>query len=162
MYARGDSIDDRDQLRISAHGAVRIEQELKKIACIHWKGEGKPYLDCMIAAYEVAREHRNHFVHGVYMTFGARGPYEATAVLIPAKPINGSSQVPSHVTLGDMLPVARHIHELAMFSRDVMVGFDSSGNRALNADGTPVLADLPLLVSPLPPPKYITTETGIA
>lgn len=74
MYAQGDSIDDPDHLRISAHVAIRIEQELKKIAADHWTGDGKRYLDCLIAAYEIAREHRNHFVHGMYMTFGARGP----------------------------------------------------------------------------------------
>ena len=162
MYAEGDSIDDPDHLRISAHVAVRIEQELKKVAAGRWTGEGKPYLDCLIAAYETAREHRNHFVHGIYMTFGERGPFEAQAVLVPAKPINGRSQVPSHVKLSEMLPVAEHIHELAMFAREVMVGFNAVGNRAVNADNTPVLAFLPDLVVPLPPCTYVTTETGVA
>lgn len=78
----------------------------------------------------MAREHRNHFVHGIYITLGARDPYEAEAVLIPAKPINGRSQVPSHAKLSDMRPVAEHIHALAMFAREVMVGFDANGNRA--------------------------------
>ena len=150
MYAHGDSIDDPDHLRISAQVAVRIEQELKKVAASHWTGEGKRYLDCLIAAYEIAREHRNHFVHGIYMTSAARGPFEAEAVLIPAKPINGHSQLPSHVKLGDLFAVAEHIHALAMFAREVMVGFDANGNRALNADGTLVLTELPCLVSPLP------------
>ena len=162
MYAQGDSIDDPDHLRISAHVAIRIEQELKKVAASHWTGDGKRYLDCLISAYEIAREHRNHLVHGIYATFGARGPYEAEAVLIPAKPVNGRSQVPSHVKLSEMLPIAEHIHELAMFAREVMVGFDACGNRALNADGTPVVADLPRLLSPLSACKYVTTETGVA
>lgn len=162
MYAQGDSIDDPDHLRISGHIAIRIEQELTKIAASHWTGEGKRYLDCLIPAYEIAREHRNHLVHGIYMTFGARGAYEAEAVLIPAKPINGRSQVPSHVKLSDMRPVAEHIHALAMFAREVMVGFDANGNRALNADGTLVLVELPSLISPLPVCKYVTTEADVA
>ena len=162
MYALGDSIDDPDHLRISAHVAIRIEQELKKVAVSHWTGEGKRYIDCLITAYEIARGHRNHFVHGIYMTFGARGPNEAEAVLIPAKPINGHSQVPSHVKLSEMRLVAEHVHALAMFAREVMVGFDANGNRALNADGTLVLAELPSLIPPLPVCKYVTTETDVA
>lgn len=161
MYARGDSIDDPDHLRISAHGAVRIEQELKEISAKHWTGEGKRYLDCLITAYEIAREHRNHFVHGIYMTFGARGPYEAEAVLIPAKPINDHSQVPSHVKFSDMLLVTEHIYALGMFAREVMVGFDANGNRALNANGTLLLAELPSLILPLPACKYVTTEANV-
>ena len=161
MYAQGESMDDPDHLRISAHIAVRIEQELEKIS-VHWMGEGRRYLDCLIEAFKISREHRNYLVHGIYMTFGARGPYEAQAVLVPSKPIGGRSQVPSHVTFSEMLPIAAHVHELAMFSREVMVGFDKNGNRALNADGTPVLSALPRLVSPLAPCKYVTTETGVA
>jgi hypothetical protein len=162
MYAEGESIDDPDHLRISSHVAVRIEQELKKVAATHWTGVGKPYLDSLIAAYEVAREHRNHLVHGIYMTFGASGPFEAHAVLVPAKPIDRRSQVPSYVKLSELLPVAEHVHELAMFAREVMVGFDASGNRALNANGTPVLAALPSLIVQLPPCKYLTTDIGVA
>jgi hypothetical protein len=161
MYAVGESIDDPPHLRISSAPAKRIEEELKLVLANHWSGEGKPYLQALIAAYEIAREHRNHFVHGIYMTFPASGPYEAQAVLLPAKPVNGHSQVPSHITLSDMRPIADHIHELAMFSREVMVGFDENGSRALNADGTPVLVHMPQIVLPLQPCMYVTTATGV-
>jgi hypothetical protein len=157
MYAKGDSIDAPDHLRISAHAAMGIEKELKNVATNHWTGEGKRYLECLIAAYEIAREHRNHFVHGIYMTV-APDASEATAVLIPAKPINKHSQLPSHVKLSDIRPIAEHIHALAMFSREVMIGFDAHGDRALNADGTFVLTEFPHLVLPLPACKYVTTE----
>lgn len=157
MYVEGESLDAPDHLEISRYGAIHIERRLDAISA-HWVDEGKPFLDCLIRAFTRAREYRNHLIHGAYMTVGARGPYEAHVILVPSKPIGNYSQHPSHITLSELTKIADHVHELAMFAREIMIGFDKNGNRALNSDGTPVLLNLPNLIEPLDPCKYVTDE----
>jgi hypothetical protein len=75
-------------------------------------------------------------------------------------PKNNKTQIPTFVSVADMRPVAEHFHDLAMFAREVMVGFDERGERALNRDGSTVLEQLPALLAPLPPCQYQTTITS--
>lgn len=156
-YVSGTSLDDPDHLKLSGRMAKWIEDELRDGALPKWQGPGREYLERLINAYAVARDHRNHFVHGIYSTVAGGGPRPAQAILVPAMPKNNKTQLPTFVTIDDIRPVANHFHELAMFAREVMVGFDAHGNRALNSDGSPVLAQLPELIAPLPPCKYVTT-----
>lgn len=155
-YVPDTSLNDSGHLKLSARMAKGIEDDLRNIALPRWLGTGRIFLERMIDAYSVARDHRNHYVHGIYSTVGFGSNAPARAVLIPAKPHNGKTQVPSHVSLIDMRPLGDHFHDLAIFAREVMVGFDQHGNRALNPDGTPVLAQLPALLTPLPPCRYET------
>lgn len=156
QYVEADSIDAPGHLRISAHGAMEIEKALKKVVSEHWAGEGRPYLDRLILVYEIAREHRNHLVHGIYLTADTNGPCGATAILFPAKPIKRSTQLPSFVQVGELRSTAQHIHDLAMYARTVMLAFDGKGQRKLNSDGKPEVAELPELISPLPVLEHIT------
>lgn len=156
-YVSDTSLDDPGHLKLSSRTAMGIEDDLRNIALPQWQGPGRIYLERLLDAYTVARDHRNHYVHGVYATHGPGGPRPAQAVLIPAKPKNKKAQLPSFVTIADMRPLADHFHELGMFAQQVMAGFDQHGNRALNSDGTPVLAQLPALLTTLSPCKYLTT-----
>jgi hypothetical protein len=156
-YVPDTSLDDPGHLKLSARMAKGIEDDLRNIALPQWLGVGRIYLERLIDAYTVARDHRNHYVHGVYTTLGTGGPMPAQALLVPVMPKNKKTQLPSFVTIADMRPIADHFHELGMYAQQVMVGFDQYGSRALNSDGTPVLAQLPALLTPLPPCKYVTT-----
>jgi hypothetical protein len=156
-YVTGGSLDDPDHLKLSALMAKWIEVELRKDALPKWQGSGRQYLERLIDAYAAAREHRNHLVHGIYATADAGGPPPALAILIPAMPKNNKTQLPTYVTAADIRQIANHFHDLSMFASDVMVGFDERGERALNPDGSPVLEQLPALISPLQPCKYLTT-----
>jgi hypothetical protein len=156
QYVQADSMRDPEHLRLSARPAIWIEQQLKSDALPRWTGTGRAYLEGLILAYSRAREHRNHVVHGVYMTFGPSGPYPAQALLYSVMPKDNKPQVPTHVTLADLRPIADHLHDLAVFARDVSVGFGANGDRALNSDGGPVLEDLPAILKPLEPCKFQT------
>ncbi|MFZ6673427.1 hypothetical protein [Undibacterium sp. Xuan67W] len=153
----GDSMDDPAHLKLSKRTAKSIEDELKNDTLPRWQAPGRQYLECLIDAYAVAREHRNHFVHGIYATADTHGPYLAQAVLIPPMPNNGKTQLPTLVTAADISPITNHIHHLSLFAREIMIGFDVRGGRALNADGSPVLEQLPALILPLQPCNYLTT-----
>jgi hypothetical protein len=156
-YALGSSLDDPDHLRISKLPAIQIEDELRSDVLPQWKGPGRQYLEHLVEAYAVAREHRNHFVHGIYATADTGGHLPAQAILIPAMPKNNKTQLPTFVTVTDIRVIAEHVHDLAMFARELMVGFDNRGDRALNQDGSPVLEQLPVLLTPIQPCKYLTT-----
>ncbi len=157
-YIPEGSMDDSEQLKLSARPASWIEGMLKSSALPHWSGEGKAYLEGFIEAYAVAREYRNHLAHGIFQTASAPGSPRAVAVLFPAMPKNNRSQLPSFISLSEMKPVADHLFDLGNFAQKVMVGFDRCGVRALNKDGTLVLPGLPAFVSPLPPCQYSTTD----
>ena len=154
QYLPGTSLGDPDHLQLSGRPAAWIENQLQSEVLPLWKDPGRSYLERLILAYSRAREHRNHLVHGIYMTADAGGPYPAVAVLIPTRPTNRKVEVPSHATLGDIHPLADYFHDLAMFARDVSVGFAKDGALATNPDGTPVLTELDRLIQPLEPRKY--------
>lgn len=155
-YLMGDSLNDPDHLKLSARNAKWIEDELRTDTLPRWQGSGRPYLERLIDAFAVAREHRNHLVHGIYATADTKGPPPAQAILIPAMPKNKKAQLPTFTTAAEMRPIANHFHDLAMFAREVMIGFDQRGERALNSDGSPVLEQLPALISPLQPCQFLT------
>ena len=156
-YASGSSLDDPDQLAISKLQALNIEIRLRDEVLPKWNGPGRQYLETLVKSYSIAREHRNHFVHGIYATADAGGSSYAQAILVPAKPKNNKTQLPAHATVADIRVVGDHAHDLAMFAREVMLGFDERGDRALNPDGSPVIDPLPALITPLEPLKYVTT-----
>lgn len=155
-YAKGDSLDDPDHLKLSARTAKWIEDELRDAALPKWQGSGRPYLERLINAYASAREHRNHVVHGIFGTAHTGGDAPAQAILIPSMPKNNQPQLPQHITTFDLQPIAVHFHDLTDFARKVMVAFDPRGGRALNADGSPVIDSLPTFITPLPRPQYVT------
>jgi hypothetical protein len=156
-YVVGDSLDDAAHLKLSSRGAKWIEDELKNAALPKWGGTGRKYLEALIHTFAAAREHRNHFVHGIYDTFRSSGPRPALGLLMPTMPWNNRTQLPSYTSLTEMRPIANHLHELAIYAQAVMVGFDSRGEPMLNPDGSPVLAEPPSMISPLPPLQYATT-----
>jgi hypothetical protein len=155
-YVSGDSINDPGHLRLSARQARWIEDELRVEVLPLWQGTGRAHLECLVQAYAVAREHRNHLVHGIYQTVGTGAERPAKAVLFPSMPKNGRAQAPTFVAIADIRPVADHFFDLGEFAQKVMVGFDVRGDRALNSDGTLVLQQLPGLIAPLPPCRYET------
>jgi hypothetical protein len=154
----GESMNDPAHLKLSARPAKWIEEELRDAILPKWQEPGRQYLLCLITAYSVAREHRNHIVHGIYLTADTGGAYPAQAVLFPPMPKNGKTQIPSYVTASDIRKIANHIHDLGMFAREVMVGFNARGERAQNADGSPALAQLPALIAPLETCQYLTFD----
>jgi hypothetical protein len=156
-YASGESLDDPDHLRVSKLPSKQIEDALTDDVLPQWQGPGREYLERLIEAYAVARDHRNHFVHGIYATADTGGSPPAQGILIPAKPHSNRTQLPTYATADELRVIADHVHDLAMFARDVMLGFDARGDRALNPDGSSVLEQLPLLITPLQPRKYLTT-----
>jgi hypothetical protein len=156
-YLTGTSLDDPDHLYLSGRIAKWIEDELRSDILPKWQGPGRPYIERLIDAFSIARDHRNHLVHGIYSTADTNGALPAQAVLLPPKPKNRKTQLPTSITAAEIRPIADHINDLAMFAREVMVGFDQRGDHALNADGSPVLDPLPPLIAPLPPCRYLTT-----
>ena len=156
-YVAADSIDDPEHLKVSARMAKSIEDELRNSVLPKWTGLGRKYLEVLLDAYAIAREHRNHFVHGIYATFDTASSEAAQALLIPSAPKNKKTQVPTFTTIATMRPIAEHFHDLAMFARDVMAAFDERGERALNPDRTPALDPLPSPITPLEPCQYETT-----
>lgn len=114
-YVTGDSLDDRDHLKLSARKAKWIEDELRSDALPNWQGSGRQCLELLIDAYAAAREHRNHLVHGIYATVDACGPPPAQAILIPAMPKNNKTQLPTYVTAAEIRPIANHFHDLIDF-----------------------------------------------
>ena len=146
-YLTGESIYDPDHLKLTKQPAVRVECDLKRLALPHWQSPGREFLEHLIAAYASGRSHRNAIVHGIYSTMPARGEWPASAILISWKPEGEHS--PPFLDLGTMQRTAHHFHDLAMFAREVSLTFNQDGSIALNKDGSPILVDLPTLVSPL-------------
>jgi hypothetical protein len=156
QYVEGNSLADPEHLRLSSRSAMWIERQLEADVLPRWTGIGRQHLERLIEAYSRAREHRNHIVHGIYMTVSPSGPRPALAVLLPIMPKNNKPQALSHITVHDLRPIAHHLHDLAMFAREVSICFGPNGDIALNADGTPVLEKLPDLLEPIRPCKYKT------
>lgn len=153
----GGSMNDPDHLKLSKRQAFWIEEQLKETLLPKWLGApGLPYLNCLIPAFSRAREHRNHLVHGIQLTADTHGPYPAQAVLIPAKPIDDKSQLPSFATANDMKPISDHISDLGAFACEVNNAFDANGLRAKNKDGSDVVSVLPAMITAIPPCKYVT------
>lgn len=82
QYLPGDSIYDKDHLKLTKKPAGGIEDDLRKLALPKWQCPGRPFLIKLIDAYESARKHRNHVVHGIFSTMHARGEWPAQALLI--------------------------------------------------------------------------------
>jgi hypothetical protein len=160
-YVRGDSLFHPERLKLSKRQSIWIEEELRETVLPMWQGIGRPYLERLVECYARAREHRNHLVHGIYMTFYAMGPNQAQALLVPAKSKDGKPQAPSFVPHAELRRIASHFHDLAMFARDVSIVFDKLGARAVDRDGNPLLADLPLLIAPLDPCTYETIDPDL-
>lgn len=156
QYVPGESLRDAAHLKLSSRGAGLLEESLRNDALPSWVDPGRPFLECLVLAYSRAREHRNHLIHGIFMTMAASEAYPAQAVLLPQKPIGGKPQAPSHVQIDEVQLVARHCHDLAMFAREVSIGFSKEGARTLNSDGTPVLAKLPEMLEPLAQCQFVT------
>lgn len=156
QYLSGGSMEDADHLKLSSRPASWLEEQLRVDVLPRWQEPGRSYLERLILAFSRGREHRNYFVHGIYMTHKASGPYEPQAILVPAMPKNNKPQIPSHVMLSELRTIADYFHDLAMFAREVNIGFSADGARALEASGQPVLAELPTMLNALEPPQYQT------
>jgi hypothetical protein len=76
-------------------------------------------------------------------------------------PKDGKPQAPSFVQMSEVRRIAEHFHDLAMFAREVSIAFDVKGERALDGDGNFVIADLPPLVTALPPCTYETIDPAL-
>lgn len=117
-----------------------------------WEGrEGEPYIKSLDEAFRVAVDHRNHLVHGAWMTVACGDPETAVAVMIPSKIRNSQLELPSHVPVEDFERTAHYFHDLGLFAWNVYVGFSADGARAVDGEGQPVVAELPPLLSALPP-----------
>lgn len=161
MYVQGDSLFHPERLKLAKRQSIWIEEELQTTALPRWRGIGRPYLERLIECYTRAREHRNHLVHGIYMTFGPMGPNEAQALLLPAMPKDGKPQAPTYALHSEIRLIASHFHDLAMFARDVSLAFDEDGSRAVDREGNPVLAELPSLLTPIRPCKFETIDPAL-
>ena len=146
-YLLGESIYDKDQLKLTKQPAGGIEYDLKRLALPKWQNPGRKFLEHLIAAYASGRKHRNNIVHGIYSTTCARGEWSAHATLISWHP--ESEKLAPFVDLETMQRAALHFHDLAKFAREVSLTFNQDGSIACNKDGSPVMADLPTVVSPL-------------
>lgn len=104
---------------------------------------GKSHVEHFAEAFDIAREHRNRFVHGLWQTVAASAPRPATGILLNAKPKGGKNPVPAFVTAADIKPVSDHIWALAEYGRQVSIAFTGTGTRRLNQDGCPSIDPLP-------------------
>lgn len=116
-----------------------------------WEGrEGEPYIKRLNKAFNIAVDHRNHLVHAPWATSVFGNPKTAIALMIPSKIRHSRVELPSHVPAEDFERTALYFHELAMFARNALLGFDSGGARAIDGGGQPILPALPPLIAPLP------------
>jgi hypothetical protein len=121
-----------------------------------WEGrEGEPYIKCLEEAFKVAIDHRNHLVHGTWMTVACGDPETAMAVMIPSKIRNSQHELPSHVPVEEFEGTAHYFHDLGMFARSVHVGFAADGERAFDGERQPVIPHLPPMIELLPPIERI-------
>lgn len=157
-YLSGTSLDAPDHLKLSSKMAKWIEDELRDAALPRWTGVGRPYLEALIDAYSIAREHRNQIVHGLWATANTQGPHGATAILMNEMPRDSKVVAPKHMRRSDLQPLIEHFTLLAEYSQNVMVAFDTSGARTLKRDGSPALDPLPPLIAALPPCEFETID----
>jgi hypothetical protein len=156
------SMLDPASIKISNSVPSALSTSLLELATT-WEGrEGEPYIKSLDEAFRVAVDHRNHLVHGAWMTVASGDPETAVAVMIPSKIRNSQLELPSHVPVDDFERTARSFDDLGMFAWSVYVGFSPDGARAVDASGQPVVAELPPLL-PSPPPierPYHTEAEG--
>lgn len=151
----GGHVDDKDHIHLSKQTPKWMEDQLLDEVLPRWAGSpGERYLESLIAAFSAAREYRNHYVHGIMATFPETSAAPAQAVIIPSKPHKNKTQAPGFVTAADLHPVAAHLEALGAFACEVGNAFDVSGQRAMNSDGSVVMATLPAHITPLPPFPY--------
>lgn len=150
-YLEGESLLDEDHIKLSNNRPKTVAARLAQDLLPRWGEPGRTYLERLIDAYNAAREHRNHIVHGVNSTFPPLGDRPACALVIPGQPYEKKLEAPSYVSLDELKSMAGHFHDLAMFAREVAIAFAKDGSIALNHDGSPVLEDLPALIPVLPP-----------
>jgi hypothetical protein len=153
----GGDIDDEDHIGVSKKPAKWVEDQLRDEVLPRWTGApGETHLRHLIDAFSAAREYRNYYVHGVWMT-AATTP--AQAIIIPAKPHNNMTQAPGFATAADMRPTAIHLEELGAFACEVGNAFDNAGQRAKNPSGSLVVTTLPPLIKALTPFPYAPLVT---
>lgn len=153
-YVSGASINDADHLQLSRRNARWIEERLRDEILPAWADPGAQFLARLVEAYASARAHRNFIVHGVWMTLDGQPPQ---AIMLPTMPVAGRSPIPVFLTDDHLRKVGSHLHELAVYAQQVMVGFDPGGARARNGDGTCVLKELPSLPLVMPPVSIRTS-----
>ena len=160
-YVSGDSLFHPEHLKLSKQQSWWIEEELRTSVLPKWTGMGHGYLERLIEAYTNGRGHRNHLVHGIYMTLAGMGEHEAQAFLYPAMPKDGKPQAPSFVPKSEVKRIADHFHDLAMFTREVSIAFDVKGDGAVVGNGNFVIVDLPPLLIALPACTYETIDPAL-
>lgn len=155
----GGHIDNKDHIHLSKQPAKWMEDQLRDEVLPRWRdAPGAPYLKSLIAAFSAAREFRNYYVHGIFATLPETPDGPAQALVIPSKPHNNKMQAPKFVTAADLFRIADHLEKLGAFACDVGSAFDGSGQRATNNDQSPVAAELPPVIAPLPPFPYASLE----
>lgn len=147
-YLAGESIFEKEHVKLTKLPAVEIEKRLANEVLPRWQRPGRSFLEHLICAYSVGREHRNRIVHGIYLTTPTRGERPAQAVLISWRPEH--ENLPPFVDLETMQKTAHHFHDLAMFARAVSLSFGGDGSIARDKDGSPVMIDLPNMIEVLP------------
>lgn len=141
------SLNNTAHLTLSGRTAGWIESRLRDKTLPSWQEPGRAYLEHLVLAYSIAREHRNKIVHGIWGIMDASGPNPAKALLINVKPIAGKSPRPELLTTADIQPLSDYFTELAEFAQNVAVGFTTSGERERNQDGSVALEKLPPLIN---------------
>lgn len=155
-YAQGESIFAPEYIKLGRKKSREIENDLRTIALPLWACPGRPYLERLVDCYAVAREHRNHVVHGVYMELGSFGPHEAKAWMMPAMPVNGLPQAPSFLSASEIRTLADYFHDLAMFAREVAITFRQDGSVQPPDEGSSAARPFPAMISVLPKLEAVT------
>lgn len=109
---QGGSLSDPEHMKLSNRSAGWIENELRDRTLPLWTDPGRRYLESLIDAYAAAREHRNHIVHGFWMTSGGGGSTPAQGILNPSKPIAGKNQLITFFSAADLRSITDHFHAL--------------------------------------------------
>lgn len=137
-------------IKVSNRVPSGLSEDLAELAKKRNGSEGEPFIRGLDAAFRIAVDHRNHLVHGAWMTVACGDPETAMAVMLPSKIKDSRLELPSHVPVEEFEATARYFHDLSVFARSVCIGFNGDGTRALNQEGQHVVPELPPVIEPLP------------
>lgn len=155
-----ESMLEPSSIKVSNMKPFELSAKLSALARTWEREEGGPYIKCLSEAFHVALDHRNHLVHGAWMTLPYGDPDAAAAVMVPSKIRNSRLELPSHMTVEDFERTAHYFHDLGIFAWSVYVGFAADGVKAVDGEGRPVIPELPSMIDRLPPIERVYHDDG--
>jgi hypothetical protein len=145
-----DAILEPASIKVSNRRSSDLSRDLRALANTWSAREGEPFIKGLDEAFRIAVDHRNHFVHGAWMTVTCGDPETAMAVMSPSMIKDSRLELPSHVPVEVFEATAHYFHDLGLFARAVCIGFNGDGTRAHDEEGQNVIPELPPVIEPLP------------